>query len=123
MRETQKHYLVFHFLITKFDDKRWVENFHMTKATLFHIVANLKPIIGKQDTNYRKIIPIEICVCCAMYKLAQGANFLVSIELFAMGKSIVSLIFHEFVYAINQVYSGLMKWLEGPTMTLVMEFF
>jgi hypothetical protein len=40
-----------------------------------------------------------------------------------MGKSIVSLILHEFVYAINQVYSGLMKWPKGPTMTLVMEEF
>jgi hypothetical protein len=47
----------------------------MTKATIFHIVANLKPIIGKQDTKYRKFVPIEIRVCCAMYKLAQGVNF------------------------------------------------
>ncbi len=83
----------------------------------------MKPIIGKQDTKYKKIVPIEICVCCVMYKLAHGANFMVCNELFAMGKSIVSLILHEFVYAINQIYSGLMKWLEGPTMTLVMEEF
>jgi len=40
-----------------------------------------------------------------------------------MGKSIVSFILHEFVYAINQVYAGLMKWHEEPTMTLVMEEF
>ncbi len=95
----------------------------MTKAPIFHIVANLKPIIGKQDTKYRKIVLIEIYVCCAMYKLAQGANFLVCNELFAMGKYIVSFILHEFVYAINQVYVGLMKWPEEPTMTLVMEDF
>jgi hypothetical protein len=36
-----------HFLFTEFDDKRWVENFCMAKATIFHIVADLKPIIGK----------------------------------------------------------------------------
>jgi hypothetical protein len=93
----------------------------MTKATIFHIVTNLKLIIGKQDTKYKKIVPIEICVCCAMYKLAQGVNFLVCNELFAMGKSIVSLILREFLYAINQIFSGLMKWPKGPTMTLIME--
>jgi len=40
-----------------------------------------------------------------------------------MGKSIISLIFCEFVYAINQVYNGLMRCHEGPIMALVMKEF
>jgi hypothetical protein len=48
---------------------------------------------------------------------------LVCNEIFAVEKSIVFLIFCEFVYAINQVYNGLMRCHEGPIMALVMEEF
>jgi hypothetical protein len=33
--------------------------------------------IQKHDTKYKKAIPMHIQVCCALYKLVQGANFLV----------------------------------------------
>jgi hypothetical protein len=48
------------FLLIKFDEAPWVEKFWMTKPTLFDIVEKLQPMPKKQDTKYRKIIPIEI---------------------------------------------------------------
>jgi hypothetical protein len=57
----------------------------MTKDTLFYIANQLKPLIAKQDTSYKKLIPMEIRVVCAIYKLAQGVNFFICFELFAMG--------------------------------------
>jgi hypothetical protein len=33
------------FLLTKFHENRWVENFRMTKATLFGIVENLQSLL------------------------------------------------------------------------------
>ncbi len=70
--------------LVKYDEDWWVKYFHMTKETLFNIVEKLHPIIHKQDTKYKKIIPIQICVSCALYKLTQGAIFLTCCELFAM---------------------------------------
>ncbi len=37
----------------------------------------------------------------------NGANLLMCIELFIMGKLIISLILHEFVYVLDDVYMNL----------------
>jgi hypothetical protein len=44
---------------------------------------------------------------CTMYKLAHGANFLVCNEVFAIRKSIISKVLHEFVVAMNVVFKNL----------------
>jgi len=38
-----------------------------------------------------------------------------------MKKSIVSFVLHEFVFAFNNVYQGLIYWLQGVVMVVVME--
>ncbi len=48
-------------------------------------------------------------------------NFLTCNELFALGKSIVSVILHEFVYAFNIVYKSLIFWPQGVAMVVVMD--
>jgi hypothetical protein len=63
------------FFVMEFDEERWVENFCITKHNLFNIANHLRPLIIKQDKKYRKDIPIEIQVCCAIYKLTHGSNF------------------------------------------------
>jgi hypothetical protein len=55
------------FLLTKFDENHWVENFILIKATLFCIVEKLQFLLLKQDTQYTKTIPIEIQVYCSIY--------------------------------------------------------
>lgn len=40
------------FLLTKFDENHWVENFRMIKATLFGIIEKLRSFLKKQDTKY-----------------------------------------------------------------------
>jgi hypothetical protein len=53
--------------------------------------------------KYKKVIPIEIQVSCAIYKLAQGANILTCNELFAIWCFTIGLVFHEIVMAIYSV--------------------
>jgi hypothetical protein len=42
------------FLLTKFDEDKWVESFHTNKSIVFNITKCLKPCIQKQDTKYNK---------------------------------------------------------------------
>ncbi len=77
----------------------------------------------KQDTCYQKTIPIEIWVSCAIYKLAHGTNFLMCTKFFAIGKSIVSKVLHEFVVAMNIVFKKLIAWLIWAEMATEMENF
>jgi len=65
----------------------------------------------------------EICVCCVIYKLVHGCNFLIHIKLFAIDKPIVSLILHEFVVATNLVFKKLIFWPKGHEMQKMMEDF
>jgi hypothetical protein len=58
-------------------------------------------MLTKQNTQYQSAIHVEIWVSCAIYKLAHGVNFLICNKLFAIGKSIVSLMLHEFVEVAN----------------------
>ncbi len=83
----------------------------------------MRPLISNQDTKYRKAISIEIRVSCAIYKLTQGANILTCSELFTIGRSIVSLVFHEVVMTINVVFKKLITWPMGDKMQpIVMGF-
>ncbi len=60
---------------------------------------------------------------CVIYKLAQGYNFLNCIKLFAIGKSIVSLVLHEFVAKVNIVFWKLISWPMGLDMCTIMNDF
>ncbi len=46
----------------------------MMKETLFNIIKQLKPIILKQNTKYKKTIHVQIDVCYAVKKKIQGAQ-------------------------------------------------
>lgn len=102
-----------HFLLTEYDDCRWVENFRMSKASIFSIANMLAPLIAKKDTKYRRAIPVAVRVACVLYKLANGSSLLVCSELFAMGKSTISLAIRDVVKAINMVFRQEISWPQG----------
>ncbi len=54
---------------------------------------------------HKVILALEIQVIyCSSYNFIQGANFFICNKLFTIGKVIIYLVFHEFVYVINLVY-------------------
>ncbi len=83
------------FLLTKYDDDHWVQNFRMTKRILFDIVKQVKPMVVNQNMKCLSTILMEIGVACVFYKLAHGVNFLISLEVFVMGKFTVYFVLHE----------------------------
>jgi hypothetical protein len=64
------------FLMSLYDDSRWIEIFRMDKGTVAEMRYRLRAPIEKQNTKYRLAVPVEVCVCCCIYKLAHGATFL-----------------------------------------------
>jgi len=90
---------------------------------LFHIVDELRPTLMKKNTKYINAILVEIYVSCVIYKLVHGYNFLICNELFTIGKSITSLVLHEFVDAVNVVFKKLISRLMGVEMCSVLNHF
>ncbi len=97
------------FLLTQFKKDKSIKNFYMNKDTLFRFVDHLKYVLQKQNTKYCKVVLIEIHVCCVVYIIAQGANFLACNELFAIRKSTISLVLHKFVDTFISKYHGMMS--------------
>ncbi len=60
---------------------------------------------------------------CVIYKLAHNYNFLICSKLFAIGKSIVSLVLHEFVALVNTIFRKLISWPMGADMCIVINDF
>ncbi len=58
------------FFLTQFKKDKTIKNFYMNKDTLFRCVDHLKYVLQKQNTKYRKVVFIEIHVCCVVYKIA-----------------------------------------------------
>jgi hypothetical protein len=101
----------FIFFLIEHKNDRWVENFWMSKATLFKIDDRLCPIILlKYDSNYWKLFLIEIKVVCAIYKLAHGINFLICNEMFVIMKSIIFVSLHEFLNVFSITFKNFICW-------------
>lgn len=84
--------------------------FYMTKASVFALTEVVRPHIQKKDTKYRVAIPAVVRVACALFKLMHGVHYSVSSEMFAIGKSTVSKILREVVYAINIYLRHEISW-------------
>jgi hypothetical protein len=82
----------------------------MDKGSVADMCYRLRAAVQKQNTKYRLAIPMEVRVCCCLYKLAQGANFLACSKKFAIGCSTVSLVIREVVSAINRVHNHALQW-------------
>jgi hypothetical protein len=78
----------------------------------------------KKNIRDTWVIPIGIWVTYFLYKLAHnGAKYLYCKETFAIGKSIIHLVLHEFVVVKNGVFIKHIKWLGGEDFVEVMHGF
>lgn len=88
----------------------------MTKPAVMALSDVLKPHVQRENTRYRLAIPVLIRVGCTLFKLAHGANMTVCSELFAIGKSTVSMVLREVVNAINDTLRHEIMWSTGDRM-------
>ncbi|KAJ7324603.1 hypothetical protein JRQ81_017623, partial [Phrynocephalus forsythii] len=94
----------FHEVVLPFwDDRLFMENFHMTKQTLFSIADKLRPYLFRNDTVMRTAVPVEECVAIGVYYLACKTCYGSLVHLFAKGKSIIANIVIEFCLAMEYV--------------------
>jgi hypothetical protein len=101
------------FLLDQYDDHRWVKMFWMNKPAMFALADLLKLHVQKQDTKYRLVVPVLIRIACTLFKLSHGASLFICSEMFAVGKSTVSMMLREVVHAINEVLWHEIAWPTG----------
>ena len=110
-------------MIEEYDDDRWSFTFRMTKAFVFELSNQLRPLIQKQITRYRLVIPVVVRVAYTLLKLAHGANMRLCSELFATGISTVSSVVHDTCRAINIGLRHEIAWRTGTRLLQVQNDF
>jgi hypothetical protein len=68
---------------------------------MLHMASVLALHCEHQNMKYYKAIPMRVRVPCSFYKLVQGASLLICSEMFAIGKSTVSVCLRDVVHAVN----------------------
>lgn len=111
------------FVLQEYDDSWWLENFRMTKASVFSLTNLLRRHIERQDTHYRLAIPPIVRVACTLFKLCQGASLLLCSEFFAIGTSTTSGIIRDVVKAVNDELRGEISWPTGNKLQVNMAQF
>jgi hypothetical protein len=101
------------FLLEQYDDHRWIQMFRMSKRSIMALSDLLKPHVQRHDTRYRIAIPVLIRVACTLFKLAHAASLLICSEMFAIGRSTVSILLREVVNAINDTMRHEITWPSG----------
>lgn len=108
------------FVLQEYDDNRWLENFRMTKSSVFNLTNLLRPHIERRNTHYRLAIPPVVRVACTLFKLCQGASLLLCSKFFAIGTSTTSGIIRDVVKAINDELRGEISWPSGNRLQMSM---
>jgi hypothetical protein len=90
---------------------------------MFGLASLLAPHCECQDTKYWRAVPIRIKVACAMYKLVQGASFLMCSEFFAVGQSTMSVCLRDFVHVVNLEFRSEISFPRGNRLRNVMSSF
>jgi hypothetical protein len=63
------------FLMTQYDDKRWIEHFWVSRSFVRQLIEKLKHKMEK-DTKHRCMILVSIKVACSLYKLRHASEYL-----------------------------------------------
>ncbi|KAJ7332884.1 hypothetical protein JRQ81_015064 [Phrynocephalus forsythii] len=66
----------FHDIVMQYwDNRQWIENFRMTRQTLFEIADVLRAYLMRRDTVMRLAIPVEERVAIGVYFLASRSCY------------------------------------------------
>jgi len=90
----------------QYDNRKWVEHFWVTKETILQIREKFRPLIEKRNTKYKASIPVSIRVACSFYKLSHGVEYFQCNKLFAINKSLMNMVLHEFVCVVNEIFKS-----------------
>ena len=88
----------------------WKTDLRMTGISFQNLVNLVSPRLQKQDTNFRKSIPIEKRVAIAIWRISTGNSFRTVSKTFAVGKSTSVIITREFCREITRISSQFIKF-------------
>jgi hypothetical protein len=75
----------------------------VTREVVLQLTKKLKPLIANIYIYiYENLIGIR--VACSFYKTIRGNFYLQCSEMFAIKKSVVNMVLHEFVFAMNIIF-------------------
>ncbi|CAM4571328.1 unnamed protein product, partial [Lepidochelys kempii] len=90
-----------HIIMQVWDDKQWLQNFRMRKATSMGLCEELAHSLRRKDTRLRAALMVEKQVAIAVWKLATPDSFRSVANQFAVGKSTVGIVLMQVCRAIN----------------------
>jgi hypothetical protein len=62
-------------IVPGFTNEQWVENFRMSEETFGFLSNKLRPVLERQDTNFRGCVPLKKRVAIALWRLATGSEY------------------------------------------------
>ncbi|KAJ7303168.1 hypothetical protein JRQ81_012101 [Phrynocephalus forsythii] len=92
----------FHNVVLKlWDERLWLENFRMSRQTLFEIADELRPYLLRQDTVMRSAIPVEERIAIGVYYLSHKSCYRKLADIFSKGISSIASVVIEFCLAME----------------------
>jgi hypothetical protein len=86
--------------MTEFQPSDWLEKFRMSRETFFFLCGKLKPRLARQDTHFRRALPLEKRVAVALWRLASNIEYRTISGLFGVGSSTVCKCVRDVCHAI-----------------------
>ncbi|XP_065414936.1 uncharacterized protein LOC135973811 isoform X1 [Chrysemys picta bellii] len=90
-------------IIQIWDDKQWLQNFRMWKATFLELRAELAPALWHKDTKMRAALSVEKCVAIAVQKLETSDCYRSLTNQFGVGTLTIEAVLMEVGRAINHI--------------------
>ncbi|XP_041729142.1 protein ANTAGONIST OF LIKE HETEROCHROMATIN PROTEIN 1 isoform X2 [Coregonus clupeaformis] len=87
-------------VMTEFQPSDWLEKFRMSRETFFFLCGKLKPRLARQDTHFRRALPLEKRVAVALWRLASNIEYRTISGLFGVGSSTVCKCVRDVCHAI-----------------------
>uniref|UniRef100_A0A8C9WQ70 DDE Tnp4 domain-containing protein n=1 Tax=Sander lucioperca TaxID=283035 RepID=A0A8C9WQ70_SANLU len=78
---------------------QWVQNFRMSEETFIYLYNKMRPAMEKQDTTFRKCVPLKMRLAMALWKLATSSDYRTVGHLFGVSITIVCRCVQEFAAA------------------------
>lgn len=93
-------------------DERFHKKFRLSRASFENLCASLSPYLMKQDTNFRKAIPVPKRIAVALTVLKGNTDFWTVADSFGIGKSPVGYLLMEFCLAVILHFKNLIHFPE-----------
>ena len=101
-----------HIVMRSFTED-WIENFRVSRETFLYLCEQLKPVIQRQDTRFRKAICVQLRVAITLWCLATCGEYRTIGHLFGVARCTVCVIVHDTCAAIIKVLQS--KYITFPT--------